>query len=539
MTLRRPGALTQEALLAAGAAASLTAILLWVGPPGNDLAAHLYQRTLFLRHGFVLWNNFWYAGRYSFITYSVLYYPLSALVGIKVLGLVSITAAALAFAVVVGLEWGAAARWSSRTFAVAWAGTALSAAFPFALGAALALIAIWALQEGRRGRFVLLVFLTLAASPLACLFLGVVLLGVAVTRKPPRKEVAIPALVLGAAAALELGLQRLFPEGGRFPFHTSQLVPAVIFCLLGALMTRAPGRARPLLGLFVVYLVACVVFFAVPTELGANVERLRYAAIPLALLAVSIAAWRPLAVALPLLAIAAVWNVQPLIANYRHAAADTAAKQSYWQPAVRYLHSHLTPSYRVEAVDTLEHWAAVYLPEAGVPIVRGWYRQSDFPANAVLYDDDLGPATYRRWLRSQGVRYVVLSDAPPDYSSRAEEALLTSGHSGLRTVFRSTHLAVYELPRATPVITGAASARTVSISETRLVFHVAAAGPYHISVRFSPYWHTLQACVSKAPDGAIRLLAFKPGTIVLAFRVSVHRSLEALTGLEPARFCHS
>src|SRR6266568_5915186 len=128
MLLRRI-ALPQEALIAAAAAASLTAVLLWAGPPGVDLAAHLYQRTLFLRHGFVLWNNFWYAGRYSFVTYSVLYYPLSALVGIKVLGLVSITAGALAFAVVVGLEWGRPARWSSRTFAVAWALTALSAAF--------------------------------------------------------------------------------------------------------------------------------------------------------------------------------------------------------------------------------------------------------------------------------------------------------------------------------------------------------------------------------------------------------------------------
>src|SRR5919201_5540824 len=539
MTLRRPGALTQEALLAAGAAASLTAILLWAGPPGNDLAAHLYQRTLFLKHGFVLWNNFWYAGRYSFVTYSVLYYPLSALVGIKVLGLVSITAAALAFAVVVGLEWGRAARWSSRTFAVAWACTALSAAFPFALGAALALVAIWALQEGRRWRFAVLVLFTLAASPLACLFLGLVLLGVGITRTRPRKELAIPVAALGAAAALELGLRRLFPDAGRFPFHTNQLIPALIFCALGALMTSASSRARPLLGLFVVYLVACVVFFAVPTELGANVERLRYAAIPLALLAVSVAAWRPLAVALPLLAIAAIWNVQPLIANYRKAAADTGSKKTYWQPAVRYLHAHLTPSYRVEVVDTVEHWPAVYLPEARVPIVRGLYRQNDFPANAVLYDDDLGPATYRKWLRSQGVRYVVLSDALPDYSSRAEKAVLTSGHSGLRIVFRSTHLAIYELSRPTPVITGPAPAKVVSLSETRLVFHVTAAGRYQLAVRFSPYWHTFQACVSKAPDGTTRLVAFKPGRIVLAFRVSAHRSLEALAGLEPARFCHS
>src|SRR2546421_11988226 len=118
MVLRRPGTLTREALLAAGVAATLAALLLWVGPPGNDFAAHVYQRTLYLKHGFVLWNNFWYAGRYSFITYSILYYPLSAFVGIRLLALASVTIAALAFAVVIGREWGPEARWSSRAFAV-------------------------------------------------------------------------------------------------------------------------------------------------------------------------------------------------------------------------------------------------------------------------------------------------------------------------------------------------------------------------------------------------------------------------------------
>src|ERR671931_2895774 len=102
MTVRRPGPLTREALLAAGMAASLAALLLWAGPPGNDFAAHLYQRALFVKHGFVLWNNFWYAGRYSFVTYSVLYYPLAAFVGIKLLALLSVSTAAFAFAVVIG-----------------------------------------------------------------------------------------------------------------------------------------------------------------------------------------------------------------------------------------------------------------------------------------------------------------------------------------------------------------------------------------------------------------------------------------------------
>ena len=74
-------------------------------------------------------------------------------------------------------------RWSSRTFAVVWAGIVLSAAFPFALGMAFALLAIWALQAGKRWRFAALAALTLAASPLAFLLLVVVLAGVALARR--------------------------------------------------------------------------------------------------------------------------------------------------------------------------------------------------------------------------------------------------------------------------------------------------------------------------------------------------------------------
>src|SRR5438093_2192580 len=154
----------------------LAAALAWLGPPGSDLAAHAYQRTVFLHDGFAVWNNFWYAGRYSFVTYSLLYYPLAALLGIRLLAVATVALAALAFAVVMGREWGPTARWSSRTFAVVWAGIVLSAAFPFALGVALALLALWTLQARAHWRFAALAALTLAASPVAFLLLALVLL---------------------------------------------------------------------------------------------------------------------------------------------------------------------------------------------------------------------------------------------------------------------------------------------------------------------------------------------------------------------------
>src|SRR5881392_997690 len=212
MTRSHP--LLREALLSALAAASVAALLAWLGPPGSDLAAHAYQRTLYLQHGFALWNNFWYAGRYSFVTYSVLYYPLAALLGIRLLAVATVSTAALAFAVVVWRQWGPAVRWSSRTFALVWAGIVLSAAFPFALGAALALLAMWALQARRLGRFALLAALTIAASPLAFLLLALLLAGFGVARWRDRSALLVPALIVVGFGLVEVVLWRIFPGGG-------------------------------------------------------------------------------------------------------------------------------------------------------------------------------------------------------------------------------------------------------------------------------------------------------------------------------------
>src|ERR1700742_5319068 len=112
MNLAERRLLAREATISATLAALLAALLLWATPPGIDWAAHAYQRTFLLEHGFTIWNNFWYAGRYSFVTYSLLYYPLAALFGIRVLALGSIIAAAAAFSVVVVRQWGPASRFS-------------------------------------------------------------------------------------------------------------------------------------------------------------------------------------------------------------------------------------------------------------------------------------------------------------------------------------------------------------------------------------------------------------------------------------------
>jgi hypothetical protein len=526
--------LAREAVISAAVAAVLAGILVWLGPPGIDLAAHAYQRTFLLEHGFAVWNNFWYSGRYSFVTYSFLYYPLAAVFGINVLAVATIAAAAMAFTLVVWREWGPAARFSSRTFAVLWAGVALSAAFPFALGAALALIALGQLQQGRRRLFGGLVFLTLLASPLAFLLLVLVLAGSVLEHRPRRATV----LVLLAAGGFEIVLRRLFPSQGLFPFTLADFVPGVAFAVLGLAVTARAPQARRLFGMFAVLLVAILVAFAIPTDLGSNVERLKYAAIPIALLAVAVAPRRIL-LAVALVTVAGFWNISALAHNAARAGADPARSSSYWAPAIGFLHAHLSPSYRVEAVDTAEHWAAAYLPEAGIPIVRGWYRQSDFPQNKLLYDRKLGPVAYEAWLRHQGVRYVVLADAAPDYSARNEAGLIRSGHMSLVRVFRSAHVTVYELPDATPIITGRGDASVLWLYPTRMVALVDAPGRYAVRVRWSPYWRSSSGCIWRGPDGTLRLRAPHAGLVSLSVSVGLVRGLETLTGLAPRRACTS
>ncbi len=464
--LRHP--LVREALLSALAAASVAALLAWLGPPGSDLAAHAYQRTLFLQHGFTLWNNFWYAGRYSFVSYSVLYYPLAALLGIRLLAVATIALAALAFAVVLWREWGPATRWSSRTFAVVWAGIVLSAAFPFALGIAFALLAIWTLQAGARWRFAAFAALTLAASAVAFLLLVVVLAGVALARRTSLPRDWLPVTTIALAALTELVLWRLFPGGGRYPFSLAEAGVAVAFCVVGLVFTWHVESARVLRFVFAVYFAACLVSYLVPSALGENVARLRYAAVPLAVLVFSLRRWRPRLV-------------------------------------------------------------GIAIVTADIPLARGWFRQDDFPQNEVLYSK-LGRPAYLHWLRALGVRYVVLAHAPPDYSSRGEAALVRSGRAGLRPVFHSRLLTIYAVPRPRPIVTGPGSPALLALTQSRIAVRTHRGGTYRIAVRWTPYWHTSGGCLRKSKDGMLRLWTRRARHVQIVFRVDASSALRQLAG---------
>jgi hypothetical protein len=523
----------REAFLCAAAAAAVAALLAWLAPTGTDFAAHAYQRALFLRHGFTLWDDFWYAGRYSFVGYSILYYPLAAWLGIRVLAVATISLAALAFAAIVGREWGPLGRWSSRSFAVVWAGIILSAAFPFALGVALALLALWALQSGRRWRFAALTLLTLAASPVALVLLVVVVAGVGLSRRATLRQEAVPALVLVVAVVAELAILRLFPGTGHYPFPAYEAGAALCFCALGIGATWRLESARVLRFVFVAYAVVIVGVYLVPSGLGENVARFRYLALPLAVLVVGLRRWRPLPLALGVVALALAWNVTPLASGWARGEDDATSHAVVWRAPLTYLHAHLKPGYRVEAVDTTEHWPAFYLANAGIPLARGWFRQDDFPLNAVLYRH-LSPHSYLHWLRELGIAYVVLTRSQPDYSSRREARLVRNGRAGLRLVFATPIVSIYAVPSPQPVVTGPGRPALLALTREAMVIHVSRAGTYLIATRWSPYWHASTGCLAHMPDGLLRLRTRGPATVRIRFDVDATTLLDAFAGLAPS-----
>jgi hypothetical protein len=527
MTARLGSQLRTETLAAVAAAGALAAVLVWAGPQGTDLAAHAYQRTLYLDHGFVLWNNFWYAGRYSFANYSVLYYPLAALLGIKLLAVLTVVLTVAAFAAVVRREWGARSRWSIRVFALAWAALVVSAAFPFMLGCAFSLLALWTLQRGRRALFAGLALCALGASPLAFVLLVVVLAGIALARRRDAGAFVVPAAAIAAIAGLEVVVQRMFPAHGRFPFSIAEFAAVTTFCVLGIALTWRVAEARALRWMYAAYLATCSASFAVSSPIGENIARLRFAAAPIAVLTMSLRNWRPRIVCIAGLALAVSWNFTPLAASFVNGVDDPAAHAAYWAPATRFLRAYLPPGFRVEAVDTKNHWPADFLARARIPLVRGWFRQEDFPQNRVLYGP-LGPAAYVRWLRAMGVRYVVLTSRPPDYSSRDEARLLASGRTHLRVAYATPNVKIFAVPDPRPLVSPPARVRKLGYTTIALV--VPRPGAYRVAVTYTPYWESPTACLSRGPDGMTRLVVRHPGLVLLRFAVTPERALETIAG---------
>jgi hypothetical protein len=532
-------------LVCAVTAGLTAAMLLTLGPPGIDTPAHLFMTWLYRHAGFQLWNNDWYDGRYDFVGYSVLFYPLAAVVGLWTATVTSAAVLAYAFAAVGRREWGHAADAPCLVLAAtATATCCISGVFPFLAGAAAGAVALACAQRRRRIGFGVAMLVSLGFSPLAFGLIAVVLASFVLGQRNPlavvrRNKIAVTALAVTAAVCLIL--QRAFPSGNWYPYHLSDLMIVFAFSAAGLYLTASSPRARGLRMVFVVYLLLNLATFAVHGPVGSNSTRLfTIAGVPLLWLAANISRRRSWLVLAPLLALALAFQLGPAVRTAYSAWSDPATTTAFWRPAVRFLTAHADIQYRTEVVATEGHWEAFYLAKRGIALARGWFRQDDFPQNAILYQPTMTGAQYQAWLRSVGVHYVLLPNAPLDYSAVTEAGLLRSGHSGLRLIDRLRNWTVYALPHPTPILTSDSSTTTTAsvleMSDSRIRVWLPAAGSYDMRVRYSPYWSTDASgvCLSSTPSGMTRITVPDPEPLALEFEPTPATIAAAVASDTPA-----
>ena len=498
-------------------AGAVCAFVLAVVPLGGDAPAHVY-RTLLVQHGVLVWDNLWFAGQYPLASYSLLYYLAAAPVGNVALGVAAVVTAAALFSSILLREWGSIGRWPARWYAVVAAAPLFTGDFAYACGFAALLGTIWALQRGRIWLTLAGATLTLGCSPLAFLLLCLTLLVLA----PRRGRLDRPILVIGAAvgllATLQLGVLAIFPSRGLyFPYGLWRLVLGVgVGILATALSLRGSGR-RTLARLFAVWTLANIVSYFVPSAVGHNLLRPAALVFPLMLLAALLARWRPLWLVIPAVGAALAANVVPYLTMIPDRSTDNTGTSAYWRPLIDFLKTKPDPGFRVEVVPTADHWETFYLPQAGYSLARGWYTQLDIADNPTLFRP-LSATAYRQWLRAVGVRYVVLPHALLGTSDGLQEVrLLTSGHSGLERVHTDRRFTVYELPSATPILTGPGRPQLTALTHDTISGRVSRPGSYQLRIRYTPYLEADRGtvCLMPSSTGMTTLLARSAGSFAL------------------------
>jgi hypothetical protein len=499
-----------RALPAWAVAAALAVAYLLLDPPSADLAAQVYRSHLFDREGFVLWDNAWYGGHHM-PGYSVLFPPLGALLGPRVVGALSAVAAAALFERIVAEHFGERARLGALWFGAATAVNLVTGRLAFALGIALALGAVLAATHRRPGLATALAALTALASPVAALFLGLA----AAAWFLARRTAAALALGLGAAVPLAL-LTAAFPEGGIEPFVASAFWPAL--AALGAVLVALPREEGELRIGVILYALGTIASFALDTPVGGNVTRLGalFAGPVLACLL-----WRRSPALLGLLALPLLyWQWNAPVRDWVRAGDDPAVDASYYRGLLGFLGSRDGP-FRVEIPFTANHWEANHVARR-FPLARGWERQLDVRDNAVFYRGRLTPQRYRAWLDENAVAYVALPDARLDDSAEAEARLVRAGLPFLDAVWSDARWRVFAVRRPAPLAAGATVTR---LTTDGFEAHADRSGRAVARVRFTPYWKVVAGagCIARAAGGWTELRFARPGAIRVATRFAPGR----------------
>jgi hypothetical protein len=512
-------------------------LLVWFlwRPPSPDLAAAVYRVHLFTVDGFSLWDNNWYGGHYL-PDYSLVLAPLATLLGLHWTGIAAVTLSTLIFRRLVAAHFGPRTAIASALFALSASGDLFIGRIAFALGVTFGLASVLSIVNGRRAFSGLFSLLCAAASPVAAAFLVLVAVtDLSTNRRPARAAVlAAPALVLTLALAV------LFPEGGYEPFAFTSLLAAAAASL--ALILMLPTRESLLRRGAVLYLLALLLAYVVPSPMGSNAVRFGVLFVPATLAGcvevkdiqrafARLSGWWQLArradparasrigrlPALWLMGLASasllLWQIAGPLEQSVGASLNPASQYSFYVPAIRYLQSHGDGRpMRIEVPFTSSHWDATILGER-FDLARGWERQLDTRYDELFYTQRLTANAYHAWLLETGVRYVALSDAPMDFSSRQEAALIRGGLPFLREVFTSANWRIYAVLGAQPLASG--PGELTAMDDDGFTLQATHPGAFLVRVRYTPYWKITsgRGTVTESQGGWTEVSTDLPGEV--------------------------
>lgn len=500
-------------------------VYLLVAPSTGDHATQEFRTEFFEDRGFAIWSNLWFGGHHL-PGYSLLFPPLAALIGPRVLGGIAAVAAAMLFASIAHRRWGDNARFGVYWFSISVTISLFTGRLTFALGVAVGLAALWAAQRERNVLAVVLAALCTLSSPVAGLFLAGVGLAWAIARRS-LWGLAMAASAFGAAVLIALA----FPEGGSQPFTFGSFIPAFALTLIAIALVPSEDRLLRIgLAIYAVGLLISVVVdnpvdnapVNFDNPMGSNAARL--GALVIGPLLACVLWRRPgwpaarwiavLAVAVPLIA---WWQWGPVVRELVDAKTDPSDERAYYDPVRDFVREAADGRpVRVEVVPVTDHWESAYLPPK-IQLARGWERQLDVKLNPLFYEDRLTAHAYREWLDDMAVSYVAINEGPKDFAGKTEEDLLRNRPPDyLQLVYRDRDWEIFEVLDPTPLSQGAGTVEKIDTEGFTVENEFA--GTTLVRVHWTPYWTVAggSGCVMEAPSGYTTVLTREPGRVRVA-----------------------
>jgi len=527
-------------LTATAAVAVTTALMQWGGVPGWDDAAHAYK-VLLLRDGSsVFWDTYWYGGGYGAITYGFVFYWLAQYVPGALITIIAAGALPIMYYVYQRDLWHIDDVWPAWAFVVVVSLYQAHGQDPFVLALALSVGGLALLARKHPVWAALPVSVGVFANPMGLVVILPFMLADIIARPEARRRYLVFSLGMAPAVIARLVLGWAFTEPGSYLNETAQLMVFLGFALAGVALAgiNAVHPRRPFVILFMTYAVTCVVSFVTPgSPLGNNIGRFFMVfGLPLLILLRHTRLRRPFPHAefaiIPIL-LFALLQFGTATSHFANGVERPQTTRAFFAPALVAAERLYDPNYRIHVVALRRHWEALYFPEAGYPITRGWYRQADAIHNSLFYTP-YDASEYVDWLRSMGVQYVFLPvEGPLDPWSRREARLLSASPAFV-FVEQSGAWRIYLLRTARPLLVpqpdvpGAAVGDVHQIEHGRIAFTVSAPGTYWLKFTSSPYW-VLEGGPGRViprPDRFMDLELERSGAYTLRLDVTLTKALD-------------